>query len=150
MKQNNDFRDESIITFGNLVHEMFNKSLDTFSKEIGVTTSDISYPKVDVVDYSDRVELTAEIPGLNKEDIDIKVDNDLLTLSGTKSKDNVNVKDGKIIFKEIKSSSFKRTFRFSTKIYDVTKISAKFLNGVLNLTIPKLNSVPSPIKVNIQ
>ena len=150
MKQNfnNNFRDESVIAFSHIVDQLFNKSIDSFSKEFGITPSDVSYPKVDVIDYPDRIDLIAEIPGMEKEDIDISVDNDLLILSG--SRKNLREKDAKYILKELKSSSFKRTFRFGTKMYDATKISAKFTNGILILSLPKTNITSSTIKVNIQ
>jgi len=69
-----------------------------------------AYPKMDAYEYVDSVKLIAEIPGLSKKDLDINVERNMLTITGTrrpKSED-----DGeqccKVIWSEIKKSSFQR------------------------------------------
>ena len=90
-----------------------------------------SYPRVDVIDYNDRVEILAEIPGLSKEEVSVEVQENVLTISGQKIK-KVDDKEltGKYIRRELKHSSFKRSFTLGD-IIDKDEPLAKFENGML-------------------
>jgi len=133
---NVEFRDESIINFTNFVETVFNKSIDSLAKDFGFQTSDLTYPKVNAALYPDKLVVTAEIAGISKEDIKITTDNDLLIIEGK----NVKKQDSNIIkffLKELKHSSFKRSFKIDTKIFDLSKVKADFNNGILDITVLK-------------
>jgi HSP20 family protein len=131
-------RDEFITPFDKLVDKLFNQSFPQLSKEVGVDVfQNSAYPKCDIVDFEDRVEFIAEVPGLSKEQIKIDVDTDTISIKGEKTS-NVEREGGTYLRRELKKSSFKRTFAADTKIFDLDSISARFEDGVLELTIPKL------------
>lgn len=100
--------------------------------------ADSSYnvPKVDIEDKGDAYVLTADMPGVAKEDINLTYDNDVLTLSAShvESKDEQDEQKN-YICKERMSSSFCRQFPVS----GIRKegIQASFENGVLTMMLPK-------------
>jgi HSP20 family protein len=96
-----------------------------------------AYPKCDIVDFNDRIEIVAEVPGLSKDQISIDVDDDIISIKGEKNK-KVEKEGGTYLRKELKKSSFKRTFTADPTIFDLDKVSAEFNDGVLELSIPKL------------
>lgn len=145
-------RDEFLTPFDRLFDDVFSVQFPELTKELGVGFFEKqSYPKVDVVDYQDKVEILAEIPGLTKDEISIELQENVLVLSGQKTK---RVEDSdqnkKYIRKELKHSSFKRSFTLSDVI-DKENLDAKFENGLLTIVLKKVKpSVPSTKKVNIK
>lgn len=92
--------------------------------------------KTDIKDNGDAFELSAELPGFNKEDITIDIDKDRLVISAEHS-ENKDEKDenGKYIRRERSYGSFTRSFDISA--VNASAISAKYENGVLTLDLPK-------------
>ncbi len=125
-------------SFDDIANRMFKDLFPHTTKELGLTTMG-SYPKCDVIEYDDSYHLIAEIPGLKKEDISIKVAEGALVISGNKKSDNTEPKDGgRYIYKELKRSQFKRIFYIDETKLNVKSINAKFDNGVVNISIPKV------------
>lgn len=119
---------------------MFDKIIQTnfpqFSQEFGVDLfAKGSYPKVNITDYDDKVVITAEVAGLTKEDVDIEYKDGILTVSGAKAQDSEDT--GVVVLRELKRSSFKRSWNVNEEILDCSKAKATFHNGVLDLTLPK-------------
>jgi HSP20 family protein len=134
-------RDEFITPFDKLIDRFFNQSFPHLSKEVGVDVFQSSaYPKCDIVDFENRIEIIAEIPGMSKEQIQIDVDGDTISIKGEKVA-SVDKEGGTYLRRELKKSSFKRTFAADTKIFNLNNVSAKFVDGILELVIPKLTSV---------
>jgi HSP20 family protein len=109
-----------------------------------------SYPRVDVIDYNDRVEILAEIPGLAKDEVSVEVQENVLTISGQKIK-KIDDKEfaGKYIRRELKHSSFKRSFTLGDQI-DKSTPQAKFENGLLRVTLSKVKpTIPVTKKIKI-
>lgn len=130
-------RNEFLTPFDKLFDKMMTQNFPDFAKEVGVDFFHSgSYPKVDAIEYADKVVIDAEIPGLDKKDLGIKVENEILTISGNK-REVTEEKGGKYIIRELKRSSFKRSFRLHDNI-DSSKIDAKFENGVLSITLNKV------------
>jgi HSP20 family protein len=139
-------RDEFITPFDKLIDKFFNQSFPQLSKEVGVDVFQSSaYPKCDIVDFDDRIEIVAEVPGLSKEVIKIDVDTDVISIKGEKTS-NVEKEGGTYLRRELKKSSFKRTFTADPKIFDLEKVSARFEDGVLELTVPKFVTVKTTKK----
>lgn len=131
-------RDEFITPFDKLVDKFFNQSFPELSKEVGLDVfQNSAYPKCDIVDFDDRIEIVAEVPGLSKDQISIDVDDDIISIKGEKNK-KVEKEGGTYLRKELKKSSFKRTFTADPTIFDLEKVSAVFNDGVLELSVPKL------------
>ena len=97
--------------------------------------------KTDVIEKDNCYQLEAELPGVNKEDINIDLKNDVLTISASHSENN-DEKDnnGKYIRRERRSSSYQRSFRVEgLKPEDII---AQYRNGVLTVTLPKKEAIP--------
>ena len=130
-------RDNFIDSFDRVFDQMVHKQFPTLTDELGFDFLKSAYPKVDIMDFKDRLEITSEIPGLTKKDISIEVKDGVLTISGQK-KDKVDNEDkGTYIYRELKHSSFKRSFTLSDNLAS-GRIKAKFENGTLNVSIPKI------------
>jgi HSP20 family protein len=139
-------RDEFITPFDKLIDKFFNQSFPHLSKEVGVDAfQNSAYPKCDIVDFEDRIEIVAEVPGLSKEQINIDVDADVISIKGEKTS-NIEKDGGTYLRRELKKSSFKRTFTANPKVFDLEKVSAKFEDGILELTVPKFVTVKATKK----
>jgi HSP20 family protein len=142
-------RDEFIAPFDKLVDKMFANAFPELSKEVGVDVfQSASYPKCDIIDYDDKMELVFEIPGLSKEQVSIDIDGDTLSISGNKHKQ-VEREGGKFLRRELKKSSFKRTFSVDSKVFDLDSVRATFTDGVLELVLPKRERV-QPTKKSVE
>ncbi len=105
-----------------------------------------SVPAVDVKESDAEYLMEVELPGLTEKDIDVKLDNNLLTISSRKEDKKEEKKNG-YIMRERRSSSFSRSFVLPEGV-DREKISAEFKNGILNLTFPKTPTAkPKSIEV---
>ena len=131
---------ELITPFDSLLNELFNDNFAPLKQAFG---DDFfirgSYPKVNVLDTDQAVVIEAAIPGMNKEDITLKIDNEILTISGA-SNQNADYEGATFVRREIKKPKFERSFALSDNI-DNEAITAHCENGILRLTLPKV--VPS-------
>lgn len=129
----------------NLLTWGFDSFLDDFFNDSLVFTG-TSFPKVDVKEEEKQYVVEAELPGLTEKDIDVKVENNLLTISSKKSEEKEEKKDGYII-KERRASAFCRSFTLPEHT-DREKIEAHYKNGLLTLTIPKTKeAAPKEIEI---
>jgi HSP20 family protein len=93
-------------------------------------------PKLDVLDRDDDVLVRAEVPGFAKEDLDISVTDNTVTIKG-ESKHEEKEEKGDYYRCEISRGSFARTVALPGNV-DPDKAAAKFTDGILELTIPKV------------
>ncbi len=121
----NDFVPTS---FSNLVDKFFNDSLARSGGSAFV-------PKVDILENTDSFEIHLAVPGLNKEDFKIELNDNYLTISGER-KFVTEKKERTFHTIETQYGSFNRSFSLPDNV-DATKINAKYNNGILELTIPK-------------
>ncbi|MFH1538171.1 MAG: Hsp20/alpha crystallin family protein [bacterium] len=105
-------------------------------------------PPIDVYEKDGEIVLSAELPGMSKDDIDINVEGNTVTLRGErKHKD--EVKDEHYHRIERLYGSFERSFTLPASA-DTNKISAEYKNGILKLRIPKLDEAkPKRISVKV-
>ena len=115
-------------TFSNLVDRFFNES-------IARNGGSVFSPKVDVIENENSYEVQLAVPGVNKEDFKIEVNDNYLTVSGER-KFTSEKKDKNYHSVETQYGSFSRSFTLPENV-DGTKINAKYNNGILELTIPK-------------
>jgi HSP20 family protein len=102
-------------------------------------------PVSSVIEDGDGYLLQVEMPGVNKEGLEISVENNELTILGRRSLPTIN---GTLIHRESRPENFRRTFALDPSI-DTGKISAKIEQGVVTLTLPKAEQVkPRKITVN--
>jgi HSP20 family protein len=95
----------------------------------------VKLPVMDIFEEGDTLVVKAEVPGLAKEELDVKVEGDLLTLSGKKEKEEkVERKDYHRY--ERSSGTFSRTVRLPAEV-EVDKVTAALKEGVLEIRAPK-------------
>ena len=92
-------------------------------------------PTIDVFEEGDNVVVKAELPGMGKEDIDVKVTDDIIIISGEKKKEE-KVEKKNYYRMERSYGSFTRSLRLPTEV-QTEKAVAKFKEGVLEVRIPK-------------
>jgi len=97
--------------------------------------------KLEVREEDDAFRIKAEIPGVNKNDLKVKIDGDTVTISA-ETKQQTEEKNGKVLKSEFKYGASSRTFSLGTGI-DAEKAEAHYQDGVLQLTLPKKPSSQS-------
>ena len=127
-------RDEFLTPFDKIFDTLMSKQFPTFQEETGVSFNQGAYPKVNVYEYDDKISIVAEIPGLDKKNVSVEVEEDVLIISGDKH--GFDSDGGKCITRELKQSAFKRSFNLGEYL-DGTKVSAIFKDGMLSISIPK-------------
>ncbi len=96
-------------------------------------------PAVDIVEEKDRFVLHADVPGVDPKDIDISMDNGVLTVTGERRSENVADEGG---FRRVERASGRFLRRFTLpETADAEGITAKSRNGILEVAIPKLPEV---------
>jgi HSP20 family protein len=104
-------------------------------------------PAVDMFEKDDKVLIKAELPGLDKKDVSLDLQNGVLTLKGERKHDN-EVKEESFYRREMCYGKFVRSFSLPVDI-DADQIKAEFQNGLLTVEIPKPEEhKPKQIKVN--
>lgn len=93
------------------------------------------YPAVDWVENDSAFELSAELPGMNRDDITVSVQRDAITIQGEKKAEWQNKEEGRSRF-ERTYGHFSRTFRLPAEI-EAEQIEATYKDGVLKLVLPK-------------
>ena len=130
-------RDSFLTPFDKMFDQLFETSFPEVIRNVGVKPFEgTAYPKVNVYEYDDKVGIVAEIPGLDKKDLEIEVTDEVLTISGKKHSI-VEDEKAKVLRRELKGSSFKRSFTLGESL-NGDNIKASFKNGVLNIDIPKV------------
>ena len=129
-------RDEFLTPFDKIFDELMSKQFPTFQDEVGVSFNQGAYPKVNIYEYDDTIGIVAEIPGLDKKNVSVEVEEQVLTISGDKHPDGFDTRGGKCITRELKQSSFKRSFNLGEHL-DGDEVSAIFKDGMLEVLIPK-------------
>lgn len=105
-------------------------------------------PKVDIEELDDEFQFHAELPGMDKKDVNLSVKENVLTISGEK-KD--KKEDKKNNFHRIESSygKFQRSFRLPQNVKQ-SDIKAEFKNGILDITVPKAEEAkPKEIEIKV-
>mgnify|MGYP001372221742 FL=1 len=127
-------RDEFLTPFDKVFDTMMEQAFPSFKEDVGVSFNQGAYPKVNVYEHDDKISIVAEIPGLDKKNVSVEVEDQVLTISGDKH--GFDDSDAKCITRELKQSSFKRSFNLGEHL-DGEDVSASFKDGLLSIAIPK-------------
>lgn len=105
--------------------------------------------RVDIRDQGESYLLEAELPGVKQEEIELSVDNDVLTISANRKEEKKEEKDS-YLYCERRSGRTQRSF--SLEGIDQEKIQAKYENGILSVTLPKVTpeAPKTPKRIEIQ
>ena len=139
-------RDSFLTPFDRMFDDIVGKQFPEINQQVGVNPfQGTAYPKVNVYEYDTKIGVIAEIPGLDKKDLNVEVEEGVLTVSGEKSH-GFDEGKAKVLRRELKHSSFKRQFTLGEQL-DGDNISANFKDGILSIEIPKIE--PTLPKKNI-
>ena len=109
----------------------------------GLLVSDLS-PRMDVVETDAAIEITAELPGIAEQDIDVSISKGLVTIRGEKKAEREE-ESGDYHLSERNFGSFVRSFRLPENIVE-DRVEAIFDKGLLTVTLPKAESATSARK----
>ena len=101
----------------------------------GGSTNDLWSPPVDVEETADELVLTAELPGMKHEDIDIELEDGVLTIQGEKKEEQKDEGTQGLLY-ERRWGSFTRKFTLPRAV-DANNINASYENGILTIHVPK-------------
>lgn len=129
--------------FGTLIDRFLN---DNIARSGGSLYSFV--PKVDVIEEEKAFEIHVAVPGMNKEDFKIELNDNYLTVSGER-KNTSEKKENMYRSFETQYGSFSRSFSLPENV-DGTKITAQYNNGILTVSVPKdeKKTLKQTIKVN--
>ena len=121
---------------------------DNLKRETAAAQAPAMVPAVDVLENEAGITLKADLPGVSRDGLSIRVDGETLTIEGQ-----VNLGAAKRlepVYAEVRTAQYKRSFVLSRDL-DTSKIDASMKNGVLTLTVPKLEQAkPRRIAVRVE
>lgn len=138
-----------MIPFGRM-NTSWNDLFDDFERRMfPADRSELPAFRTDIRDEGDHFLLEADLPGFRKEDIDLHLEDNVLTITAKHQETAENKQDGKYICRERRVGSYARSFDVSG--IQEEGISAAYENGVLTLILPKQGEVvPQSRKISIQ
>ena len=120
------------------VYHPFDAFFDSMAlNPIRIESQQFMGPKMDMADLGDKIEVKAELPGIDEKDVNLSITDGILTLNGERKQD-LTEQDKNYYLHEMSTGSFSRSIRLPKNI-DESKISAVFKKGVLTVIIPKTN-----------
>ena len=133
-------RETFLTPFDKIFDQLVEAQYPEVVKSVGLKPyGNAAYPKVNVYEYEDKIGIVAEIPGLNKKQLNVEVEEGILTISGDKHGSLIEDEGAKVIRKELKQSSFRRSFELG-ELLDGDNIVANFKDGILSVSIPNTES----------
>ena len=126
-------------------NRLFNESFRNHPEESALTTW---APAVDIYETPNELVVKADLPDVNEKDIDVRVENNLLTIRGER-KFEKSVSEENFLRVERTYGSFSRSFSLPNTV-NAESIGAEYRNGVLTVTLPKREeSKPRQVKVTV-
>lgn len=129
----------SLVRFSNQFPALFDRFFenDMFDwSNRNYSDTNTTLPSVNIKEDTEGFEVELAAPGLTKKDFKIEINNDVLTISSDKKIENETKEDEQFTKREFSYQSFSRSFSLPA-IVENDKISAKYENGILNISIPK-------------
>jgi len=126
-------------------HNFTNDLMDWGSSNFSSTETTL--PAVNVKESDEAFEIEMAAPGMNKHDFKISLDNNLLVISSEKRAEKTEEEKGNFTRKEFSYQSFQRSFTIPEGSVEGEKISARYCEGILCVTLPKKEEVkPKPVR----
>jgi len=136
-----------VATLQDRMNRLFRESFNQAGQDESLTNTNFA-PAVDVYEDEHNVTLKIEVPGIDEKDIDVRIENNTLTVHGER-KIEKEEKEENYRRVERQYGSFIRTFTLPTTV-DSEKVSANYDKGVLKIALPKkAEAKPKQIKVNV-
>ena len=132
-------------TLQDQINRMFNEGVGHAGEESNLTPW---APAVDIYETENELVIKADLPDVNPQDLDIRVENNILTIRGERKFES-KVKEDNYLRVERAYGSFSRSFSLANSV-KTDDIKADYQNGVLTLRLPKREEAkPKQIKVNV-
>jgi HSP20 family protein len=131
----------------NRMNRLFRESYSPEGPEEALTTTSFA-PPVDIYEDEHNVTLKMEVPGINEKDIDVRIDNNTLTVHGERK---IEKEEKEENFRRIERQygAFTRSFTLPSSV-DTGQVSAHYDKGVLSIKLAKkAEAKPKQIKVNV-
>ncbi len=131
----------------NRMNRLFRESYSPEGPEEALTTTSFA-PPVDIYEDEHNITLKLEVPGIDEKDIDVRIDNNTLTVHGERK---IEKEEKEENFRRVERQygSFTRSFTLPSSV-DVSQVSADYVQGVLNIKLAKkAEAKPKQIKVNV-
>ena len=131
----------------NRMSRLFRESYSPEAPEEALTTTSFA-PPVDIYEDEHNITLKLEAPGIDEKDIDVRIDNNTLTVHGERK---IEKEEKEENFRRVERQygSFTRSFTLPSSV-DVSQVSADYAQGVLNIKLAKkAEAKPKQIKVNV-
>ncbi|MBL8040210.1 MAG: Hsp20/alpha crystallin family protein, partial [Chthonomonas sp.] len=104
---------------------------------------------VDIMEKDGKYVVRASMPGINPDNIELTVENDILTIRGT-TQHEAEFKDAKVYRREVSSGSFTRSIHLPENV-DVDAVEATFADGIVSITMPQvIEQKPEPRRIALQ
>lgn len=124
-------------TFNRVAADPFDRLFDTLTGGNGTARTHLMRaPETDVVETEREIRVVTEMPGLKRENIELDVENNVLTIRGEKREERTEGQEGKFHLAERRYGTFTRSFVLPRDV-DADAIAAAFEDGVLTVSIPK-------------
>ncbi|NPA46855.1 MAG: Hsp20/alpha crystallin family protein [Chlorobi bacterium] len=124
-----------------LFDEFFRPMVPSLENQMGR----LVVPAVNIIEDDKGVEIDVAAPGLEKNDFEIKVEDNVLTISAHREEQKLE-EGANYIKKEFGYENFQRSFTLPDNMFDTDKIEAKYENGVLKIYIPKVEEQQKKVK----
>lgn len=149
-------RDDFMSPFS-LIDRFFDDSWDPFNmmtpslfRSRGLGNVSTIFPRVDVEETDNEIRVTANVPGIDPDNINVEVGDDYLSLSGKIDKETKDEKKGKVYRYEREYGEFRREFALPARVKK-DGIVAKSKNGVLTITLPKSEEeLKKRVKIDVE
>jgi len=111
------------------------------------SSTDTTLPAINVKENSDAYEIEVAAPGMSKNDFRINLEHNRLTISSEKKEEKKEEEKGHFTRREFSYQSFQRSFSVPETLVDAEKITARYSDGILRITLPKKEEVkPKPAR----
>jgi len=119
-----------------LIDSLFSRDwLDWSNSNYSGTNTTV--PAVNIRETENEFAIEVAAPGMNRDDFQVKLENNELTISSEKKEEKKEEKKGQYSRKEFSYQTFQRTFTLPENLVNSDKIEAKYSDGILSLTLPK-------------
>jgi HSP20 family protein len=131
MKKNNSMFNHLPSIFDGFFNDGFNWNLTNFSE------TNTTIPAINIKETKENYEVELAAPGMTKNDFQVNLDGNLLTITSEKSVNKESDPNVRYATREFSYESFQRAFTLQKDVVDADKIEARYEDGVLHLLIPK-------------
>ena len=143
-------RDPYWPSFPSLIDGIFSRDLLNWNNS-NFSPTNTTLPAVNVRETDNDFQIEVAAPGLNKKDFQIKLEDNVMTISSERTSEKKEEAD-EDRRREFSYQSFQRSFTLDEKLVDGDKIAAKYSDGILYITVPKREEMkpkpPREIKIN--